>query len=223
MNAFQTRPFRAALRSTLVVATVLALGLTTLGSAGATVRTDVAAAKAALARATTRAGAGEVAGTLSALGVVRIHTRRANAGAKALIGKPPTDPESDDPPGPPAVTAALRLDAAVVRALAPIYAGKPARMVTAFNATIGVTQASRLPLLQKVAGLPPEGAGADYADGMADMLGLFKREVTVLKAAVQAAPVAGSAHTGLTNALARAIKANAIVTRAFGGGERPAA
>jgi hypothetical protein len=224
MNSLQPHQSRRVRRSALVIATVMTLGLlATGGPAGATVKTDVAAAKAALTRATARAGAGDVAGTTSALGVVRTHGRKANTGAKALIGKPPTDPESDDPPGPPAVTAALKLDGAIVSALAPIYRGKPARMVKAFNATLGATQASRLPMLRKVAGLPPEGAGADYADGMADMLPLFTREVKVLRTAVRAAPATGSARTGLTKALASATKAKAIVDKAFGGGERTAA
>ena len=210
------------LRSTLAIATTVVLGLvTTVGPADATVKSDVAAAKAALARATTKAAAGDVAGTTTALAAVRSHAKKANTGAQALIGAPPTDPESDDVPGPPAVTAALKLDAAIVTAVVPLYGRGRARLVKALNTTLTAAQKSRLPMLKQVAALPPEGDGADYADGMADMLAIFTKEVKVLTTGLQGAPATGSAHTGLKQALARAKQANAIATRAWGGGERP--
>jgi hypothetical protein len=225
MNILQPQRTRQALRSALIIATAMIIGLiATVGSAQATVKTDVAAARAALSRATTRAGAGDVAGTTTALTTVRSHTRHANTGAKALIGAPPTDPESDDVPGPPAVTAALKLDAAIVSAVVPLYGGSRAgTLAGAFNSTLRRAQASRMPMLQQVAGLPPEGAGADYADGMADMLPLFNKEVKVLTTGLQGAPATGKVHAGLTNALARATQAQKIVKKAWGGGERPAA
>jgi len=216
-------PVMNPLRSTLPVATVLVAALlATGGPAQATVQSDVKAAKAALTQATTRAKADDVAGTTSALATVRSHTKKANTGAQALIGAPPTDPESDDVPGPPAVTAALKLDAAVVKALAPVVKGSPARLVKALDATLLAAQKSRMPMLKQVAALPPEGGGADYADGMADTLTLFANEVKVLTTALQAAPATGAVHTALQKAQTRAKQAKAIVDKAFGGGERPA-
>jgi hypothetical protein len=74
-------------------------------------------------------------------------------------------------------------------------------------------------MLNVVIGLGPEGAGADYADGMADTLPAFDNEVVMLLSGLETYVLTASGRTGLTNALERATATTNRVNDAFGGGE----
>lgn len=177
----------------------------------------------ALARAIRRVHSHQYSGARTALATARRHIKQANAGAAALIGKPPTDPESDELPGPPAVLAALKLDNRVVTRIVPVFNGMNRHQVLdALRATLGVTQNRRLDVLNKVTALPAEGDGDDYADGMADTLPMYTNEVAVISKGLDTFRLAPSGVDGLTAALRRARTAEAKMNATYGGGERPA-
>jgi hypothetical protein len=152
------------------------------------------------------------------LAAARSHINSANAEAKALIGKPPADPESDDPPGPPAVIAATGLDSRTTVRLLPLFNGmKNSKTVPALVATVATAQVARDSVLNPVLALP--GHGGDYADGLTDTLPVYKREVSSIANALATFHLSRVAVPYLKAALARAQAINAKMNKAYGGGE----
>jgi hypothetical protein len=145
---------------------------------------------------------------------------KANKAATEQIGLPPTDPESDDPPSPPSVFAALKLDHRVTMRLVPRFdAFSRIDVVSSLNSTLTRTHSRRDSMLDAVIALPAEGARGDYDDGMSDMLGMYPGEEKLISSALQNDALIDSAHAGLTNALARVQATDAKVNVVWGGGE----
>jgi uncharacterized membrane protein (UPF0182 family) len=145
---------------------------------------------------------------------------QANRAAADQIGLPPSDPESDDPPGPASVFAALKLDHQVTIQLVSLFNGvSDADVVTSLRHTLSRAQKARDDLLDAVIALPPEGARADYDDGMADSLGAYPAEENLITTALLAFELTDSARTGLTHLLARVQATDAKVDAVWGGGE----
>ncbi|QBR93276.1 hypothetical protein EXE57_14150 [Nocardioides euryhalodurans] len=210
-----------------VAAVVVSVGLTVgaLGGAPGSAATasagsHIRAADAALAKASAQVRARQYRRAVRSLASAARHTGSANTAAQALIGAPPTDPESDDPPGPPAVLAATKLDYRVsTGAVALLDDLRRPTVVRALRRTVRVAQVRRDEMLDEVIALPEEGDGADYADGLADTLGQYQREVDSLAAALDSFTLSPGARIGVTNALSRARATNAKMVEAFGGGE----
>ena len=182
--------------------------------------TPITAANADLAKAVQQVNQKQIAAAIKTLVSLQGNVKQANSNAFALIGKPPTDPESDDPPGPPAVIAALALDHRVTMGIVPLFNGrKRSDIVKELRDTLYFTHTVRQTMLNKVTGLPPEGAGDDYTDGMSDTLGLYTAEVKLVTNALKTYTLIPSARLGLTRALARVKLANATMNKAYGGGE----
>jgi hypothetical protein len=182
--------------------------------------TPITAANADLAKAVQQVNQKQIAAAIKTLVSLQGNVKKANSNAFALIGKPPTDPESDDPPGPPAVIAALALDHRVTMGIVPLFNGrKRSDIVQELRDTLWVTHTLRQQMLNSVTGLAPEGAGADYSDDMSDTLGLYSTEVTLVTKALQTYQLTASGRRGLTNALARVKLAKATMDKAYGGGE----
>jgi len=191
-------------------------------AAASSLKSEIRAADDSLARARRQIRAHRYYRAVRSLERVTKHTRRVNVAAQALIGAPPTDPESDDPPGPPAVLAATRLDYRVSTGATALFDGQRRdRLVRQLRRSVATAQRRRDALLDAVIALPAEGDGADYADGMADTLGQYDREVETISAALTTFALTAPARIGLTNSLARAEATRAKVNKAFGGGERP--
>jgi hypothetical protein len=189
----------------------------TLSSAAAT---PITAANANLATAVRQVDQRQIAAAITTLVSLQSNVTKANNNAMALIGKPPTDPESDDPPGPPAVIAALALDHRVTMGIVPLFNGrKRSDIVQELRDTLWVTHTLRQQMLNRVTGLAPEGAGADYSDDMSDTLGLYSAEVTLVTKALQTYQLTPSGRLGLARALARVKLAKATMDKAYGGGE----
>ena len=74
-------------------------------------------------------------------------------------------------------------------------------------------------MLGTVIALPPEGARADYDDGMADTLGMYPAEENLITTALLAFELTDSARIGLTHLLARVQATDAKVDAVWGGGE----
>jgi hypothetical protein len=184
------------------------------------VATPIERAKMALANAEDQLAHHRYGKAIDSLGKLRHNVVKANEAAKDQIGLPPTDPESDDPPGPPSVFAALRLDHRVTMHLVPYYDGlKRTDVVRPLNYTLKRTHGRRDSMLDAVIALPAEGARSDYDDGMADTLGTYTAEVKLITGALQNADLIDGAHTGLTKALARVQATKKKVNKVWGGGE----
>jgi len=184
------------------------------------VATPIQRAKAALAKTEDHLAHDRYGKALESLVVLRRKVARANNAATAQIGLPPTDPESDDPPGPPSIFAALKLDHRVTMHLVPLYdALGRLDVVSSLNATLRRTHGRRDAMLDAVIALPAEGDRADYDDGMADMLGMYPAEEDAISGALAKAELVDSARSGLTDALARVQATDAKVDAVWGGGE----
>ena len=115
----------------------------------------------------------------------------------ALIGAPPTDPESDDLPGPPAVIAVLGLEHRIGMGVVDLFDGmKRPGVVRALRVTLGTTHHRRNVMLDRVIALPAEGARDDYADGMADTLGIYNQEVQKVTTALRTYRLSPSGRVG---------------------------
>jgi hypothetical protein len=179
----------------------------------------IASARTALSRAITRLENGRYHLAIESLGNLRTYVGRANHAAKNQIGKPPTDPESDTPPGPPSVLAAARLDHTVVTTLLPQFDNmQRVRVVDALSATLLATIQRRDNLLNAVLALKP-GPRGDYADSMADTLPWYTQEVQKLTDALTTFSLTDAARTTLETAQQRVSATKAKMDAAFGGGE----
>ena len=76
----------------------------------------------------------------------------------------------------------------------------------------------RAPVFAVIA-LPAEGDRSDYDDGMADTLGMYPSEEELISGALHNAELIDSAHTALTDALARVQATYDKVNAVWGGGE----
>jgi hypothetical protein len=221
------RPAPASIVVALGLAVVLVLLPTTGQAMAGKNRVDVADVKAhaaradsAVTRAIRRIESREYARARTALDTATGHVRRANAQAVSLIGAPPTDPESDEPPGPPAVLAALRLDNRVSIRVAPLFDGMArTQLLGALGSVIHAAQARRVTTLDRVLGLPAEGSRDDYDDGLADTLPSYAREVIAFSHALETLSLTPEARSILTIAHDRAIAAEQRMEKAYGGGE----
>jgi hypothetical protein len=209
--------------ATPVAALVAVLSLTIApadsASAGA-VSAPIQRADTALDRASVQIRAHRYAKARASLVTVRRQSTQAQRIATSLIGAPPTDPESDDVPGPPAVMAVLRLEHRISMQVVDLFNGmKRPGVVTELRRTLWKDHRRRNVMLDKVISLPAEGARADYADGMADTLGIYKQEVQQVTTALSTFRLSPAGRDGLRRALVRVRATNTKVNRAFGGGE----
>ena len=131
----------------------------------------------------------------------------------------PADEDAETTPGPDSVIAVLGLDQTAVTTIADLFNRRTGVIVNSLASGLVAAMNNRDRLLTSVIKLDPEGAGADYADGMADTVESYDDEVANITEALaddQLSPVGRSA---LTAALARSKAARSKVTTAFGGGE----
>lgn len=231
MNSLRTRSFshpskdpRRVIPRRLWIALIsLAVSLYFVSSSYAlpgSVATPIKRAKAALTKTETRIAEHRYGRALDSLKALRRNVRAANNAATNQIGLPPTDPESDDPPGPPSVFAVLKLDHRVTMHLVPLYDGLGRLdVVTSLNGTLEGAHGRRDSMLDAVIALPAEGDRADYDDGMADLLGMYPAEETLISGALEEAQLVDSARTGLSAALARVKATDEKVNAVWGGGE----
>jgi hypothetical protein len=219
MNHASARAAHSCTAMTLVAVLVLSVvGLEAPPASAAS--TPLIRANAALARATTQLRTGHPGQAIAALKDLTYQQWRAYSAAVKLIGAPPADPESDEPPGPPAVLQVLALEHRIGIQLVPLFNGRTrADVVHALRLALYRTQYRRGLLLNRVIALPPEDARSDYEDGMADTLGQYTQEVQQLSKAVATYRLTSAGRTGLRNALIRVRATKAKVDAAFGGGE----
>jgi hypothetical protein len=172
-----------------------------------------------LAKAEEHVDEAEYTKAIVSLRAVRQNLVRADKAARRQMNAVPADPEAETTPGPDSAIAALTLDQQVVVTVAGLFNGNTGTLVTALASTISTAQLTRDRLLNTIIALDPEGAGADYADGMADTLDGYADEVSNLGEALADDKLSVGGTTALRTALARANATLAKITTAFGGGE----
>jgi hypothetical protein len=216
--------------ATLVAGLALAVGITILSASGAraaetagaerAAATPRAKAKSALTLAITRLDRHHLKKAAVALRTYARRSDSAHAAAINLIGKPPVDPESDEPPGPAAILAMIRLDHQATMSLVPRLDGlKRAGTVKALRKALGRTHVGRNTMISGVVSLPPEGAGDDYTDGMSDVLGIFPKEVALIDTGLGGYMLTDIGRAALSRTRDRVILAENMMNGAYGGGD----
>jgi hypothetical protein len=157
---------------------------------------------------------------LRSLAALSVDIRRAHRAALVQLNAPPADPEAETTPGPDSVVAVLTLEQSSITRLAGMFDMLTnASVVTALDNAVATAGKKRNRLLNTVVGLDPEGAGAGYADGMADTVDGYADEIANLSEALNLDRLSASGRGALTRALTRTQTAANKVNAAFGGGE----
>jgi hypothetical protein len=173
----------------------------------------------ALANAEEHVDEADYTKAIVSLRAVRQNLVRADTAAKRQMNAIPADPNAETTPGPDSAIAVLTLDQEAAVTIAGLFNGNTGALVTALASTISTAQLTRDRLLNTIIGLDPEGAGADYADGMADTLDGYTDEVANLNEALADDSLSAGSAGALRGALARANATLAKINTAFGGGE----
>jgi hypothetical protein len=182
----------------------------------------VADAKTALAKAQSNIAQGHYTRAAENVRIMKRKTQIANTAATALIGKPPTDPESDDPPGPTAVQKVGGLDHQVTLALVPLFAGAHGtHLVPPLTHGLLQADACRDTMLETVIALKP-GKRDDYVDGLSDTLNTYPKELSAIAAELESSSLGSGARDALTMAQQVVTHTNDAMQHVFGGGERTA-
>ncbi len=183
-------------------------------------KTAITDANEALAKAQTRIANGHYKKATKQLRKMKRKIQVATTAATALIGKPPTDPESDDPPGPTAVLKVSGLDHKVTMALIPLFADPHGAHVVAPLAK-GLLQADacRDLMLDSVIALSA-GKRDDYVDGLSDTLPVYDKEKTALATELAGDGLTSGGRDALKEAQAVVSETAAAMEKVFGGGER---
>jgi hypothetical protein len=145
---------------------------------------------------------------------------RATAAGMHQMNAVPVDPEAETTPGPDAAIAVLNLHQGTIIRLSGLFDTLLwPRVITKLNRAMTVSHNQRMRVVNAVVGLDPEGAGADYADGMADAVDGYGDEVSAISEALSDDHLTKTSRAALSAARAHAISAQTKVTAAFGGGE----
>jgi len=129
------------------------------------------------------------------------------------------DPEAETTPGPDSVIAVLGVESEVVTTVSGLFDANSQGVVDGATHALFRTLNARDRLLDSVIALDPEGAGADYSDGMADTVDGYTDEVANITEALADDTLSAGGTRVLNRALAQVTATSAKVTAAFGGGE----
>jgi hypothetical protein len=180
----------------------------------------VTRAKTALAKALTNVQRHHFNAAAGNLDVLRHQTRVAHTGATSLIGKPPTDPESDELPGVAAVQSVAGLEHSIAVKLVPgLKEVTRAATVRDLGNELDLAVACRDVMLAKVIALKP-AARDDYTDGLADTLPGYDQELNAMTTALAGTGYTGPARTRIQTAQTTVTSTRTDMQRVFGGGER---
>jgi len=167
---------------------------------------------------------GEYRQAVTSLRGVRRNMYRADKAARRQMNAP-APPEGEDADveetttGPDSVIAVLTLDATISQSLSGLFDTNSKGVVDGLTHAMYRTLNARDRLLDSVIALDPEGAGADYADGMADTVDGYADEVATVTEALADDSLSTGGRKVLTKALTQVQATNAKVVAAFGGGE----
>jgi hypothetical protein len=163
---------------------------------------------------------GEYAQAAVSLRSVRRNMYRADRAAQRQMNiVPDPDAEEGTTPGPDSVIAVLGVESEVVTSVSGLFDANSKGVVDGATHALFRTLNARDRLLDSVIALDPEGAGADYADGMADTVDGYTDEVANITDALADDTLSAGGTKVLQAALTQVTATSAKVTAAFGGGE----
>ena len=160
----------------------------------------------------------EAVKAVASLASLRLSLVDADKAARRQMSAKP-DEDAETTPGPDSVVAVLTLDQTAITTVSGLFNRRTGVLVQNLASALVAAMNNRDRLLASVIKLNPEGAGADYADGMADSVGSYDDEVANLSEALADDQLSPVARSTLTVALTRSKAARTRVTKAFGGGE----
>jgi len=177
-------------------------------------------ANTALSRALTKIAHGHYAKATKQLRIMKRKTQAANTAATALVGKPPTDPESDDPPGVTAVLKVSGLDHRITMALVPLFADPHGvHVVPPLGKGLLMADNSRDAMLDTVMALNA-GKLDDYVDDLSDTMPVYDQELTAMANQLGGDHLTAGGRSYLTRAQEVVSKTQAAMEKVFGGEER---
>jgi hypothetical protein len=185
--------------------------------ANAIARTEIALGSAQMSIDT-----GDTLKAVASLKAVRANVARADKAARHQMAAVPVDPEAvPEGAATPAdsVIGVLTLESTVITTLAGLFDGQKGAVVDGLSPNLFAVMNLRDALANSIIGLDPEGAGADYADGMPDILPDFDDEVANFQEAISDDTLSAGGKKVLTAALAQSQKTDTAMNTAFGGGE----
>ena len=164
---------------------------------------------------------GEYRQSVTSLRSVRRNMYRADKAARRQMNAAPVEDPDAEPvtTGPDSVIAVLTLDGTITQSLSGLFDTNSKGVVDGLTHAMYRTLNARDRLLDSVIALDPEGAGADYADGMADTVDGYADEVATLTEALADDTLSAGGTKVVTKALTQVQATNAKVLAAFGGGE----
>jgi hypothetical protein len=162
---------------------------------------------------------GDTAKAIAQLSRISNAVARVNKAAVAQMNAAPADPEAETTPGPDAVVAALAFEQGAITTLTGYFDSKTGTLVDSITHALFATMNTRDKLANSVLALDPEGAGAGFADGMADTVAGYDDEVANITEAIANDTLSAGAKKVLNSALKQSQAVDAKMTAAFGGGE----
>ena len=152
----------------------------------------------------------------AAVGFQRSH----NAVLRQVQAVPDPESEEESTAGPDSALAGLNVTQTSIGMLAGLFDRLGARgVVKRIRVALTVAQKRRVVLLNTITGLDPEGAGADYADSLADTVPMYTDEVAGIQEALDHDKLTPLARAALNAALKRSQNAESLMLASFGGGE----
>jgi hypothetical protein len=161
---------------------------------------------------------GEYSQAVVSLRSLRRNMYRADRAARRQMNAV-VDPEAETTPGPDAVIAVLGLESDVVTTVSGLFDGNSQGVVDGATHALFRTLNARDRLLDAVIALDPEGAGADYSDGMTDTVDGYTDEVASITDAIGDGQLSPGGGRVLRAALNQVTATSAKVSAAFGAGE----
>ena len=183
-------------------------------------KSAVTNADAALSKALTNLRHGRYAKAAGHLRVMKNQARTANTAATSLIGKPPTDPESDELPGVAAVLRVNGFDHRVTMTLLPLFSsprGTPRGPGPRSRVDQG-RRVSRRHAEDRDRAAP--AARDDYVDGLSDGVGAYAQELDAMASALAGTGLTAAGRGAVDHARQIVAATNAEMQPVFGGGER---
>jgi hypothetical protein len=133
---------------------------------------------------------------------------------------PPVGGEEESTAGPDSALAGLNVDQYSITRLAGLFDRlHRVPLIRRIAGALATAQTGRAQLIGVLVVLDPEGAGAPYADALADTVPSYTDEVAAITEALADDHLAPASRRALLKVLERSAQAEAQMTAAFGGGE----
>ncbi|HZC53118.1 MAG TPA: hypothetical protein VE441_11550 [Mycobacterium sp.] len=181
-------------------------------------RSAATSANAALSAALENLDNAQYAKAVEHLRIMKRKTRVAKKAATALVGRPPA-PESDTPPGVPAVTRVAGLEHHITVTLVPLFRSPAgSHVVRPLNYGLTTAVVCRQRMLAKVIALPAAKRD-DYSDNLADTLPDYRKELTAIDGELASEQLSAYSRTALQSTRIVVAATQVAMKKAFGGGE----